>query len=218
MVDRQLRDELALRIEGFLLGRIDGPTLGRGFRRLATASKAAGHPDPAIPAVFARLWQEYPEYVVVGSGPSRVADRSPLGLGPGSLSAASWNAFVRAVVFLRSDRELEWPEEQWDPYDALGSPPDYLALLLVAGAALAGLTALGLLLCRQWTPGLVLALVAAALAGLHSRLGSPRSRVPASLAGDPSAFPFLSQNELVDELRYQSGPCVPFRPEPVDGR
>ncbi|MBM3471810.1 MAG: hypothetical protein FJX75_00890 [Armatimonadetes bacterium] len=216
MVNRELRDLLATWIEGFLRDPIDGPALGRGFRRFATASKEAGHPDPAVLAVVVRLWQEFPEYTLrgpVGEGAGLFPN-----VGSGSLSPASWNAFVRAALFLRSDREIEWPEEQWDPYDTAADPPDYLALALVLGATAVGFIALYLLICRQWTAGLVLAVIAAILAGLRSRVGDPRPKASVPPAGDPSAFPFLSQSEVVEELGRQGEPPVPFKPESPDGR
>jgi hypothetical protein len=218
MVNRELRDLLATCIEGFLREQIDGPALERGFDRVSEASRDAGDPDPAIPAAVARLWEKCPGYVSGRSLPVGEVDRAPFYRGSGSLSAASWNAFVRAALFLRSDREMEWPEEQWDPYDTLANPPDVLAVVLLAGAALAGLIALFLLICRQWVSGLVLALIAAGLAVLRSRMGDPRLRTAAAPpAGDPTAFPFLSQSEVVEELGRRGEPPAPFKPEPPAG-
>jgi hypothetical protein len=211
MVDRQLRDEFATYIEAFLLAKVDGPALGRGFRKAGEASAAAGHLDAAIPALTQRLWQEYPDYYWRGGGYGPGSDRVPSDLGAKALPAGPWNVFVRAALFLRSDRELEWPEDQWDAYEDLSSPPDVLALLVLGCASIAGMAAIGLLFCRQWAGGGAAALITLGLGYLYAHLNRQGRQQVASGPGDRSAFPFFSEDQLADELLRQGGPCVPFR-------
>jgi hypothetical protein len=214
MVHREWRDELAGRIEAFLGEGLSGPTLGEAFERVAKASQAAGHPDPAIQAIMLRLWQDYPDYFwTVGAyGPG--SDRFPTHMGSEGLPADSWNAFIRAALFLRSDREIEWPEDQWDRYETpMENPPDVLAVGLLAAAGIAGLAAIMTLVCRQWVVGTTLALIGAGLGFLWKRLDRASAASKPPPAGDPLAFPFLDQDDLADELRYQGRPCMPFRIE-----
>jgi hypothetical protein len=216
MIHREWRDALADRIESFLCEGLSGPMLGEAFERIAKASLAAGHPDPAIPAITLRLWQEYPDYRFGVGGYGAGSDRFPYAMGSQRLPDASWNAFVRAELFLRSDREMAWPEDQWDPYEQISSPPDALTVILLLFAGIAGLAAVMLLFCRQWLTGGIMAAVGAGLGILWSRLNRAslaRKPVP---AGDLGAFPFMDQAELAWELREQGRPCAPFRGEQAE--
>jgi hypothetical protein len=206
MPDRDLRDTLALCLEGFLGDQIDGQGLARGIRRVLAEAGDRGIDASPLQAVAGRLWHHY------GESPHSEATRGLLPTCGARLSDRQWNEFARAALFLRSDRRMEWPPADWDPYET----PDFRTEAAFLPCLILGLTAgfgaVAAFLTANHALGLVLG-----LGGLGLSLAALRLRRPAEVrlpthTGDPEVFPFYHREDLEQELVRQAGGRVRLRP------
>jgi len=202
MVDRDNRDKAIRFIEHYLGRGTTGYKLGVALHGMREEVEALPDHDPAIPAVAARLWQYLPRI-----------NRAHLDFrGDGTVQDAAdlrdhqREEFERCVIFLQSDREIEWPENMWDPGEPTRSAPDLGTILVMLGAGIAGMIAIILLACRLWGGGIPLAILSAGLGALFSRLAKAerqRRRTELADVGDASGFPFAVGDDYEAERARQ---------------
>ncbi len=202
MVDRDNRDKAVRFIEHYLARGTNGHKLGAALLGMRHEVEALPDHDSAIPAVGARLWQYVPRssrarHDLRGEG--TVQDAA-------DLRDHQREEFERCVLFLKSDREIEWPLDMWDTGETMRSAPDPGTILVMLGAGVAGMTSIILLACRLWGGGIALAALCAGLAGLFWLLAKgerQRRRTEMDGIGDPSAFPFLAWPDYEEERARQ---------------
>ena len=209
MIDRQRRDEFAEAIDAFLEGRIAGADFHQRAGTVARRSAKAGDPDSAIAACRARLWEYHailPRGVLSGYADLGTHDAE-------ELPDEQWEQFRRCAVFLRSDLGLEWPESTWSPYDDVVGGTDIKRLIVLIVAVVAALFTLAALLSAKWGLLIVWGLVGGAALTYFLRIRETGEESPAANAADPTAFPFTSQEEFVEERKRQGyttiGPATP---------
>jgi hypothetical protein len=179
MVDRGARDEYAEIIEAFLRGEVSNHQYDDVASRLQRKSE-----DDLIEETYRFLWGGYSDVTK-----QYVDDLDP----------QAQAAFRRCAVFLRSNRECEWPLE------ALGG------VALAWGCVVLPLAALCLLywavVSLSWLPVVVgWPVIAATWVLWRLRLRKLREERKGNLAaiGDVDAFPFLSVEQYQEEAAKQA--------------
>lgn len=200
MVDRYHRNMLAVMIEAFLSGRIVGAELSRGARNAGKSALAAGDVDPVVLAAELRVWHICPE-LTQGELDLRRSGAKHVG----ELNEDARGQLTRLALFLRSDRELEWPREYWDPYRSPASGADPGPAMLAMTSVACAVTSLFLFMAGSVWGGL-----ACAAAGLGTfqwlrRLHRLPRRSESTPYGDASAFPFTSHEQAAEDAWLQEG-------------
>ena len=112
----------------------------------------------------------------------------------------------RCIVFLRSDQQIGWPRPTWSHTDPQSNAPSALPILLMVGGVFSGMLALYSLIVQAWGAAVVLAVVGVAgwwgflKIAKHDEAAHQKALVA---VGDPTAFPFLHQDEYNAECRRQ---------------